>query len=129
MQAILTKYPKDSFKWIVCPFDDALVPLLQTAAQRDRTEIKGLAFDGEPIAYDSIRSGGSQAATISWGLEWVAWAGIDECNRALNKAELGVNKDFPIQLTDSTNVPPAGKGYDIGFDFKSKYKEIWSAAK
>lgn len=129
MEAILTKYPKDSFKWIIGPFDDALVPLLKTAEQRGRDEIKGLAFDGEPIAYDSIRKGGSQAATISWGLEWVAWAGIDECNRALNGSEVGVNKDFPIQLTDSTNVPAEGMAYDIGFDFKSKYKQMWDAAR
>lgn len=128
MQAILTKYPKDSFKWIIGPFDEALVPLLETAQQRDRTEIKGLAFDGEPIAYDSIRKGGMEAATISWGLEWVAWAGIDECNRALNKAEVGVNKDFPIQLTDSTNVPAEGQSYKIDFDFKGRYKEMWSKA-
>ncbi|RUZ71656.1 hypothetical protein EN943_33010 [Mesorhizobium sp. M7A.F.Ca.US.006.01.1.1] len=128
MQAILTKYPKDSFKWVIGPFDEAVVPLLETAKQRDRNEIKGLGFDGEPISYDSLRKGGSQAATISWGLEWVAWAGIDECNRALAGAPVGVNKDFPIQLTDSTNVPAEGKPYETGFDFKAKYKQLWSNA-
>ena len=129
MQAILTRYPKGSFNWVVGPFDEALTPLLQTAQQRDRTEIKGVAFDGEEVAYDWIRKGGPQTATINWGLEWVAWAGIDECNRALNKAEVGVNKDFPIQLTDSTNVPAVGKKYDIGFDFKKHYTDMWNAAK
>jgi len=129
MQAILTRLPKDSFKWVVGPFDEALTPLLQTAQQRERDEIKGVSFDGEDVAYDWIRKGGPQTATISWGLEWVGWAGIDECNRALNKAETGVNKDFPIQLTDSTNVPPPGKKYDIGFDFKSRYKKMWDDAR
>ena len=56
-------------------------------------------------------------------------AGIDECNRALNKADVGVNKDFPIQLTDNTNVPAVGKKYDIGFDFKKHYTDMWNAAK
>jgi ABC-type sugar transport system substrate-binding protein len=97
--------------------------------QRGRKEIKGISFDGEDVSYHSIRTGGSQAATISWGLEWVSWAGIDECNRALNKTPVGVNKDFPIQLTDATNVPPEGKKYDIGFDFKGKYKAMWDAAR
>jgi ABC-type sugar transport system substrate-binding protein len=129
MQALLTRMPKGSFNWVVGPFDEALTPLLETARQRDRTEVKGVGFDGEGVAYDSIRKGGQQAATISWGLEWVAWAGIDECNRALNKAEVGVNKDFPIQLTDSTNVPAEGKKYDIGFDFKSRYKKMWDDAR
>jgi len=129
MEAILTRFPRDSFNWVVGPFDEALVPLLQTADQRDRDEIKGIAFDGEPVAYQSIRSGGSQVATISWGLEWVAWAGIDECNRALNEAEVGVNPDFPIQLTDETNVPPDGEAYDIGFDFKEQYRSMWDAAR
>jgi ABC-type sugar transport system substrate-binding protein len=129
MQALLTRMPKGSFNWVVGPFDEALTPLLETARQRDRTEIKGLAFDGEDVAYDSIRKGGMQVATISWGLEWVAWAGIDECNRALNKAEVGVNKDFPIQLTDATNVPPEGQKYNVGFDYKARYKEMWDAAR
>ena len=129
MQALLTRMPKGTFNWVVGPFDEALTPLLETARQRDRTEVKGLAFDGEDVAYDSIRKGGQQVATISWGLEWVAWAGIDECNRALNKAPVGVNKDFPIQLTDNTNVPPEGKKYDPGFDFKARYKKMWDDAR
>jgi ABC-type sugar transport system substrate-binding protein len=128
MQALLTRLPKGTFNWVVGPFDEVLTPLLETAKQRDRTEIQGASFDGEPIAYEQIRKGGPQTATISWGLEWVAWAGIDECNRALNKAEVGVNKDFPIQLTDSSNVPPPGKKYDIGFDFKSRYLKMWKEA-
>lgn len=129
MQAILTRLPKGTFNWVVGPFDEVLIPLLETAQQRERTEIQGVSFDGEPIAYEQIRKGGPQVATISWGLEWVAWAGIDECNRALNKAEVGVNKDFPIQLTDKTNVPETGKTYDIGFDFKSRYLKMWNDAR
>src|SRR5690606_35647007 len=93
-QAILTKYPKDSFKWILGPYDESLVPVLATTRQRDRTEIRALGFDGEPVAQTSIAADSGQAASIAWGLEWVAWAGVDECNRALNKAEVGVNKDF-----------------------------------
>jgi ABC-type sugar transport system substrate-binding protein len=113
----------------VGPFDEVLIPLLETAQQRGRTEIQGASFDGEPVAYEQIRKGGPQTATISWGLEWVAWAGIDECNRALNKAEVGVNKDFPIQLTDKTNVPEPGQKYEIPFDFKSKYLKMWNDAR
>ena len=126
-QALLTKHPKDSIQWVLGPYDESLVPVLATARQRDRTEIKALGFDGEPVALDSIVSGGGQVATISWGLEWVAWAGIDECNRAINKAEVGVNKDFPLQLTVQSNAAP-GKRYDPGFDFKAKFREIWAAA-
>lgn len=129
MQAILTRFPKDSFNWVIAPYDEALVPLLQTAQQRERDEISGVSFDGEAVAYDSIRNDGAQKATISWGLEWVSWAGIDECNRALNGAEVGVNKDFPIQLTDATNVPPEGGTYEIDFDFREKYRSMWDAAR
>lgn len=128
MQALLTRYPKDSFKWVIAPFDETLTPLLQTAQQRDRTEIKGVSFDGEEVAYADIRKGGPQVATMSWGLEWVAWAGIDECNRALNKAEVGVNKDFPLQITEASNVPGKDLKYDFNFDFKSYYTKMWAAA-
>ena len=77
MEAILTRFPRDSFNWVVGPFDEALVPLLQTADQRDRDEIKGIAFDGEPVAYQSIRSGGFASGDhqlgagmgcLGWGL-------------------------------------------------------------
>jgi ABC-type sugar transport system substrate-binding protein len=128
-QALLTRYPKGSFTWVIGPYDEVLRPVLATAAQRDRTEIKGVSFDGEDVAYNSLRTGGQQVATISWGLEWVSWAGIDECNRALNNAEVGVNTDFPIQLTDSSNVPPEGQKYDPGYDFKGHYKGMWDAAR
>ena len=129
MQAILTRYPKGTIDWVIGPYDEAIVPPLQIAQQRGRTEIKGISFDGEDVAYNSIRTGGAQVATISWGLEWVSWAGIDECNRVLNGAKAGVNKDFPIQLTDSTNLPTEGMKYDPGFDFKARYIEMWDAAR
>lgn len=127
-QALLTKYPKDSFKWILGPYDESLVPILATARQRDRTEIKALGFDGEPVALESIAAGGGQAATIAWGTEWIAWAGVDECNRALNKSKVGVNTDFPLQLITKDNVTP-GKRYDPGLDFKAKYRAMWDSAK
>lgn len=129
MQAILTRFKEGEIRWVIAPYDEVLKTALEVVDQRGRKEIKGVSFDGEDVAYHSIRTGGSQAATISWGLEWVSWAGIDECNRALNKAEVGVNKDFPIQLTDASNVPKEGLKYDIGFDFKGKFKAMWDAAR
>lgn len=125
MQAVLTRHPKGSFDWIVAPYDEALVPLLATARQRDRSEIKGLGFDGAEVALQSIKDGTGHAATINWGLEWVAWAGIDECNRAINGSEVGVNTDFPIQLTHSENAAP-GERYDPGYDFKAKFLSLWN---
>lgn len=125
MQAVLTRHPAGSFDWVVAPYDEALVPILATAQQRDRGEIKGLGFDGAEVALQSIKDGGGHAATINWGLEWVAWAGIDECNRAINGSEVGVNSDFPIQLTHAANVTP-GARYDPGYDFKAKYLSLWN---
>jgi len=60
MQAILTKFPKDSFQWIVGPFDDSLVPLLQTAAQRDRTELRVWHLTVSRSPMTSIRGNGQQ---------------------------------------------------------------------
>ena len=65
-------------------------------------------------------------ATISWGLEWLAWAGVDECNRALNDEEVGVNATS-IQLTTKDNVPPEGQGYEVDLDYKAKFKELWGS--
>jgi ribose transport system substrate-binding protein len=127
-QALLTRYPRDSFTWVLGPYDESLVPVLSTAKQRERGEIRGLSFDGEPVALKSIADGGPQSATVAWGLEWVAWAGVDECNRAMNGAEVGVNTDFPIQLVTAANLPADGR-YDPGFDFRARYKAMWDAAK
>jgi len=127
-QALLTKHPKGAVQWVVGPYDESLVPILATARQRNRDEIRALGFDGEPVALNAITAGAGQAATINWGLEWVAWAGIDECNRAVNKAELGVNRDFPVQLVQASNATP-GKRYDPGLDFKAKYQALWKAGK
>ena len=55
--------------------------------------------------------------------------GLTSATAALNEAEVGVNPDFPIQLTDETNVPPDGEAYDIGFDFKEQYRSMWDAAR
>jgi ABC-type sugar transport system substrate-binding protein len=129
MQAVLTRLPKGQVDWVIAPFDEGVAGLLEAAKERGRGEIRGVGFDGEAVAYDSIRNGGTQLATISWSLDWVAWAGIDECNRALNKAPVGVNKDFPLQLTDITNVPKAGSRYDTGFDFRGRYTQLWNAAR
>lgn len=127
-QALLTKHAKGTIQWVVGPYDEALVPILASARQRSRGEIRALGFDGEPVALKSIASGTGQAATINWGLEWVAWAGIDECNRVIHKAEVGVNRDFPLQLVQASNAA-AGKRYDPGLDFKAKYQALWKAGK
>lgn len=127
MRALLQRNP--NAKWVYAPFDGALYALLDTAKQQGR-ELKGVSFDGDPPAYGDLRSGPDegrgQLATISWALDWVAWATIDECNRAMQGEEVEVNKDFSIELTDETNVPPANVNlYEPGFDFRSKFKELW----
>lgn len=127
MRALLQRNP--NAEWVYAPFDGALYALLDTAKQQGR-DMKGVSFDGDPPAYADIRNGADegrgQLATISWALDWVAWATVDECNRAMQDAEVEVNKDFSIELTDESNVPSADVNvYRPGFDFRSKYKEIW----
>jgi ribose transport system substrate-binding protein len=129
MQAILQRHPKGTIKWVVAPFDEALPPLIQVAKQQGRDEIRFLAFNGSQVALDSIRDDAGQAATISWALDWVSWAAIDECNRAIQGAPTGVNTDFAVQLTDRDNVPPKGESWEPEFDFRSEYKKRWDAAR
>jgi ABC-type sugar transport system substrate-binding protein len=127
MRALLQRNP--NAEWVYAPFDGALYALLDTAKQQGR-DMKGVSFDGDPPAYADIRNGADQGrgqlATISWALDWVAWATVDECNRAMQGEEVEVNKDFSIELTDESNVPsPDVNVYRPGFDFRAKFKEIW----
>jgi ABC-type sugar transport system substrate-binding protein len=129
MQAVLKRHPKGQIDWVVAPFDEALPPLMKVAQQQGRKEIKFVSFNGNQQALDSIRSGTGQVATVSWALDWVSWAAIDECNRAVQGAPTGVNKDFPIQLTDASHAPPPGKSWEPGFDFRARFRKLWDAAR
>jgi len=128
MRAMLDQNP--DAEWLYAPFDGAGYALLDTARQEGRGNMKGVSFDGDPPAYADIRNGPNQGrgqvATISWGLDWVAWSAIDECNRALQDEETEVNEDHPIELTTEENVPSADVDvYEPSFDFKSKFRELW----
>lgn len=127
MRAMLDQNP--NAEWVYAPFDGALYPLLDTAQQEGRDNMKGVSFDGDPPAYADLRNGPDQGrgqvATISWGLDWVAWSAVDECNRALNDEETEVNEDHPIELTTEENVPKDADVYVPSFDFKAKFKELW----
>ena len=128
MRAMLEQNP--DAEWVYAPFDEALYPLLEFAQQAGRDNMKGVSFDGDPGAYADLRdgpdSGRGQLATISWGLDWVAWSIVDECNRALNDEETEVNEDHPIELTTEQNVPPADVDvYVPSLDFEAQFKELW----
>lgn len=128
MRAMLERNP--NAEWVYAPFDGAGYALLDTAKQAGRGNMKGVSFDGDPPAYADIRSGPNkgrgQLATISWGLDWVAWSAIDECNRALNDQETEVNRDHPIELTIQENVPSADLNvYVPSLDFKKKFRQLW----
>jgi ribose transport system substrate-binding protein len=127
MRAMLQRNP--NAEWIYGPFDGALYALLDFARQAGQP-LKGVSFDGDPPAYADIRNGPDegrgQLATISWGLDWVAWSVVDECNRALNDRPTEVNKDHPIELTTEENVPPEDVNvYVPSLDFKKRFRSMW----
>lgn len=128
MRAMLDRHP--DAEWVYAPFDEALYPMLEFAQQAGRDNMKGVSFDGDPGAFADLRdgpdAGRGQLATISWGLDWVAWSIVDECNRALNDEETEVNRDHPIELTTEENVPsPDVDVYVPSLDFESQFKELW----
>jgi len=124
-RALLAKYPKA--EWFYAPADSGLYAPLEVASQGERS-LKGLGFDGEKAALADIRDGDGkgrgQTATISWGLDWVVWSSVDECNRAMQGEKTGVNKDHPIMMTDQANLPEGGS-YEPSFDFRKRFRELW----
>lgn len=130
MKAALQRHPSGTIDWVLSPFDATLTPLLQAARELGRTEIKGISFDADQSSLEDLRNDpdSGQVATLSWSYEWVSWATIDECNRALQGAPINVNKDFPIRLIDKTNVPPPGGRDQPQFDYVSRFKQMWQSA-
>lgn len=81
------------------------------------------AGDGSAAAFDRIRSGEFQAATVPEPLTEQGWQIVDELNRAI-AGEPASEYFAPVHVTDSTNVQD-GDLYDPESGYRDVYKGIW----
>ncbi len=109
-------------------FDDAVVAF-SLAGVSPKGQITNVsAGDGSLTAYQRIRLGNYQAATVPEPLNFQGWQIIDELNRAI-AGERPSGFIAPTKLVLSENIDEDGGSRNI-FDpsngYREKYLEIWS---
>jgi ribose transport system substrate-binding protein len=85
------------------------------------------AGDGSESAYQRIRSGQYQAATVAEPLNLQGWQLVDELNRAM-AGEAWSGYISPLHVVTKDNVEFDGgpnNGFDPGFGYQNEYKKIW----
>jgi ribose transport system substrate-binding protein len=88
------------------------------------------AGDGSESAYQRIRSGQFQAATVAEPLNLQGWQLVDELNRAL-AGEKWSGYVSPLHVVTKANVEFDGgpkNTFDPGNGYQDAYKKIWAGA-
>ena len=108
-------------------FDFMAAPLKAAGKKGDGAPFNISAGDGSISAYQRIRKGQYQAATIPEPLLLHGWQIIDECNRALSgKPPSGYST--PVHLVAPENIEFDGGPnniYDPQNNYREEYKKIW----
>ncbi|MCW3000722.1 MAG: monosaccharide transporter substrate-binding protein family [Conexibacter sp.] len=125
--------------YIHIPFD-AITPLvdqgIKQAGRKGKVKIVGTG--AEAVSVKSLRTG-DMGQSLCTPAEWMGWQGVDALVRIFagkqpppytDKAEDGKSpfqSNYPVQMRYVTkdNAPPEGQACDGGFDFASKFKELW----
>ena len=117
---------------IVNPYD-AVTQISMAAVQASgrKDEIYNMGVEGEPTVLAAIkdRKGTVDAAAVLSG-DWDLYAALDAVNRLLH-GEKEPAEGWPtgngtqIVDSDSENLPPAGKRFEPGLDFRGAYHKAW----
>jgi ribose transport system substrate-binding protein len=117
--------------YIVPPFDTVNVFIQQGIAQAQKKgKVKIVGVGGDPPSVDAIKAG-DEVASVGQAGEWIGWDLVDGLTRIFAGQEVP-----PLdQETDSNYVAPQRyitadteldpQGWQGGFDYQSKYKELW----
>lgn len=107
---------------------DFLVPPLRAGGVKP-DDVKLVGADGTPKAYDRIRNGDYQVATVPEPPGLQGYQAIDEMNRALNGAQPSSFVQ-PVYVVTKANVDQEGGSsnlFDPTNDYKDQYVKIWGA--
>jgi len=117
--------------YITTPFDTVNVFVQQGIAAAGRKgKVKIVGVGGDPPSVDAIKAG-DEVASLGTPAEWLGWMLVDGLVRSfagqdvppLSK-EIDTNYDVPQRfITTDTELDP--QGWQGGFDYQSKFKELW----
>jgi ABC-type sugar transport system substrate-binding protein len=131
--ATLAANPKGSFEYMATPSDTFAIPMVKTADQQGRTEIKFTGFDGEGAFVQQIKAavgkpGGAKATAYS-PFPYMAWSAVDQVLRIHAGEQPWDTTKMPITLVDDKNVDTFASvtGYwsPEDFDFRAMFKKLW----
>lgn len=107
---------------------DAAIPALQAVGVQPTSKPFMIAAgDGSPAAFDRIRAGEFQIATVAEPLNEHGWQMVDEVNRALHGEEASPFVTYP-RLVTIANVDDEGgdqNTFDPANNYRDEYKKIW----
>jgi len=128
MTSWVSKYGPDFYVLSVGDNDfDFAVPALN-AGGVPKTGVKLVGSDGTAAAYQRIREGNYQIATVPEPAELESYQAIDELNRAMNGAQ---PSGFvpPAYLVTKNNIDAEGGAQGLFMpsnDYKQHYADIWA---
>ncbi|MGE0221486.1 sugar ABC transporter substrate-binding protein [Mycolicibacterium sp.] len=90
------------------------------------TGIKLVSGAGEPEAFDRIKNG-SQAADLATPNNYAGWLAADTLARVISGQPVQELWDVPQRFFTSANVGDGDftSGWDVEFDYKTVFKELW----
>jgi ribose transport system substrate-binding protein len=107
---------------------DAAIPAMQAVGVSPQgPPLMIAAGDGSPAAFDRIRKGEFQIATVAEPLNEHGWQMADEINRALNNVAPSGFVTYP-RLVTKANVDLEGGDqgtFDPSNGYRDQYKKIW----
>ncbi|MEV6965733.1 substrate-binding domain-containing protein [Hamadaea sp. NPDC051192] len=104
-------------------FADAAAALHDAGKPGDGAPLNIGAGDGDPMAFNSIRTGHYQAATVPEPLLEQGWQTIDELNRALS-GEPRSGYVAPVHLTTIDNIDGATY-WEPADNYREHYMQVW----
>jgi ribose transport system substrate-binding protein len=108
---------------------DNIVPALRSS-NIPASQIKLVGTDGTASAFQRIRQGQYQVATVPGSLELEGWCAVDELNRALNRRPAFLFP-LPIHLVTKSDINSEGGKQNAWIpsnNFERHYLKIWGAS-
>jgi ribose transport system substrate-binding protein len=111
--------------YILAPYDSASTFISQGIRQAGKSGIKVLGDGGDPPTMDNLKSG-AEVASMGVPSEWIGWQAVDAIARKLAGKPIEEAPVVQGLITKENIDQQAPNGYyDGGFDYQSKYKQLW----
>lgn len=126
--ATLTANPPGSFQYAWSAYDPFAIPMVNTAQQQGRDDIKITGYDASPDFVELMKQSDLAAATTAAPFEYAAWGAVDQAARAVTGTQQWDGTSLPVMLVTQENAddPALQAGFfDPPFDFKAEFQELW----